>query len=156
MAILIGPLIQLNFFTYLFVERYVTFWNFSISSSFGRQLNQNVDERRRRIIYERTLLSLLVLWRVLSSMISAWNQTDYYRMIEFSRIIIVIFSPLSLRAWKSTRAESWSKLWEYWYITVLNWTRTVLRRNKSKQIINQLQENFLKSCSHQIFEIFTV
>ena len=35
-----------------------------------------VDERGRRIIYERTLPSLFLLCRVLSSMISKYDQYD--------------------------------------------------------------------------------
>ena len=39
------------------------FWKYSISSSFGRQLNKNVDERGRNIMWERILPSSLVYYK---------------------------------------------------------------------------------------------
>ena len=50
MASLIGSFFQQDFVCSVFVEQYMSFFGtFSSSSSFGRQLNQNVDERGRNI-----------------------------------------------------------------------------------------------------------
>ena len=55
---IIWPLIQRFLISCLLND--LIFGKFSVSSSFGRSLNENVDERGRNIMRERTLASLLV------------------------------------------------------------------------------------------------
>ena len=52
-----------------------SFWTFSFSSPFGGLVNQNVDGRGRKIIFERTLPSLLVVisYSIESNVLDAQN-----------------------------------------------------------------------------------